>query len=134
LLPEAGRILEQAIEARGRMDEAEQSWNAMLHHVQTDGGSRFDPGRALQLRARRDAEIAELRRHMASLEEWGVLVKDLDSGLLDFPTLYRGQEVLLCWKLGEPSIAWWHGTEEGFRGRRRIDSEFLATHRGGAAH
>jgi hypothetical protein len=51
-------------------------------------------------------------------------VKDLDTGLVDFPTLFRGQEVYLCWKLGEASIEFWHSVDEGFRGRKAIDRDF----------
>jgi hypothetical protein len=60
----------------------------------------------------------------------GVLVKDLDTGLVDFPTLFRGVEVYLCWKLGENGIEFWHGVEEGFRGRKSIDQDFLDHHEG----
>jgi len=51
----------------------------------------------------------------------GVQVKDLDIGLLDFPCEVDGQTILLCWKLGEKSITHWHGTNEGFAGRKPID-------------
>jgi len=61
---------------------------------------------------------------VAQLQDLGCLVKDLDTGLVDFPALFRGQEVYLCWKLGEPSIEFWHGVDEGFRGRKAIDSDF----------
>jgi hypothetical protein len=50
--------------------------------------------------------------------------------LIDFPALYQGREVLLCWKLGEDRIAFWHGVDEGFRGRKPIDDEFRENHRG----
>jgi hypothetical protein len=60
-----------------------------------------------------------------NFEEIGCVVKDLDIGLIDFPALYRGKEVYLCWRLGEPDIDFWHPTDEGFAGRRPIDGEFL---------
>ena len=47
-------------------------------------------------------------------------MKDLDDGLLDFPSLREGEEVLLCWRLGEEEIAFWHGPEEGFAGRKPL--------------
>ena len=50
----------------------------------------------------------------------GAEVKDLDSGLIDFPALRNGETVLLCWQLGEDEIAFWHGTEDGFQGRRPL--------------
>jgi hypothetical protein len=55
------------------------------------------------------------------LEELGVVLKDLDLGLLDFPAVRDGEEVLLCWHVGEESVATWHDLEEGFAGRKPID-------------
>jgi len=49
---------------------------------------------------------------------------------VDFPTLLRGDEVYLCWRLGEPCIGFWHGVDEGFRGRKPVDRDFLDNHRG----
>ncbi|MGZ4030752.1 MAG: DUF2203 family protein [Tumebacillaceae bacterium] len=51
----------------------------------------------------------------------GVEVKDVDTGLCDFYSLYHGQEVYLCWRLGEPCVRFWHGVYEGFLGRREIE-------------
>ena len=48
-------------------------------------------------------------------------MRDVDTGLLDFPSLREGETVLLCWQPGEPAVAWWHGVEDGFAGRRPID-------------
>lgn len=55
------------------------------------------------------------------LEELGVAVKDLDIGLLDFPSVRDGVRVLLCWHVGEESVDFWHGLEEGYAGRKPID-------------
>jgi hypothetical protein len=54
----------------------------------------------------------------------GVEVKDLDTGLCDFYSLYSGQEVYLCWRLGESCIRFWHGIHEGFLGRREIEDGY----------
>jgi len=54
--------------------------------------------------------------------------------LIDFPTLLRGEEVYLCWRVGEEGIQFWHRVEEGYRGRKRIDADFLIHHRGDPAH
>jgi len=64
-----------------------------------------------------DAAIACVER----LEELGVVVKDLDLGLLDFPAEHDGGEVLLCWHVGEDSVSFWHGLDEGYAGRKPID-------------
>ena len=89
-----------------------------------------DRERAIESRAKRDAAAARLRDAVERVHEFGCLVKDLDIGLIDFPTLFRGEEVYLCWKLGEPGIAFWHGVDEGFPGRKAIDRDFLDHHEG----
>jgi len=70
------------------------------------------------------AEIERLERELArivdEIGEHGAQVKDLDEGLIDFPALRRGETVLLCWKLGEDEIRWWHRVEDGFPGRRPL--------------
>ena len=67
---------------------------------------------------RREAEaLAECVRQ---IDDAGVQVKDLDEGLLDFPAEHEGEEVLLCWKVGEPEVAYWHGLDEGFAGRKPL--------------
>ena len=110
--------------------DAEQSIQAFTEHVMMMGGVMVDRDRALDARSRRDDAAARLRSSIEAVVETGCLVKDLDIGLIDFPTLYRGIEVYLCWKLGESGIGFWHGVEEGFRGRKPIDQDFLDHHEG----
>ena len=57
-----------------------------------------------------------------SIQDLGVLIKDINSGLLDFPALKAGREVYLCWKYGEDDIKFWHEIADGFAGRQPIDS------------
>jgi hypothetical protein len=57
------------------------------------------------------------------LQALGVQVKDLDRGLVDFPALRDGEEVLLCWQVGEEVVAYWHGVDEGFAGRKPLGAE-----------
>ena len=66
---------------------------------------------------------------MAEIDAIGVQVKDLDIGLLDFPCEVDGNTVLLCWKLGESGITHWHGTDEGFAGRKLIDERIAKAKR-----
>jgi hypothetical protein len=56
------------------------------------------------------------------VQDTGAVVKDMASGLLDFPAIRDGQEVYLCWKVGEQEIEYWHEVEAGFAGRQSIDS------------
>ena len=73
-------------------------------------------------RQSRSAE-RQIVRLVRALGDLGVIVKDLDTGLVDFPALRDGRPVYLCWRLGEPSIAWWHEIEAGFAGRLPLDEE-----------
>ena len=72
------------------------------------------------------AYVALLSRFQTLIEEIcseGCHLKDLESGLIDFPTLWEGREVYLCWKLGEDEVGFWHETEAGFAGRRSLKSD-----------
>jgi len=89
-----------------------------------------DHSKVMDQKRRRDSSAQGLKEALEEIQEYGCVVKDLDIGLIDFPTLFRGEEVYLCWKLGESGIRFWHGVQEGFRGRKPIDQAFLAQHRG----
>lgn len=73
----------------------------------------------------RESAAAERRiaRLARALTELGILIKDPDTGLVDFPALRDGREVYLCWQLGETRIAWWHETETGFAGRVPLEDD-----------
>lgn len=126
LLPRVRRWMEAATAARRGMEGIRKEAAGWATRAQLLGGIAMDYSLAGQWWNRARSAEAELRAAMAELEAVGVEVKDLDLGLVDFPALFRGREVLLCWRLGEEDIGWWHGMEEGFRGRKRIDAEFEA--------
>jgi hypothetical protein len=130
LIPEVESLLRQALDAKGGYQDAEQVIHRFSEHVMMMGGVMVDRERALESRARRDEAASRLRNRIEAVLETGCLVKDLEIGLVDFPTLFRGVEVYLCWKLGESGITFWHGVDEGFRGRKPIDQDFLDHHQG----
>jgi hypothetical protein len=132
LIPRVDRLLRQAIEMKASYDEAEKQIQAFQERVMMMGGVAVDRERAVEARTRRDGAAAQLRSSIEQVQEVGCLIKDLDIGLIDFPTTYRGNEVYLCWKLGEGGIEYWHGVDEGFRGRKKIDRDFLENHQGGS--
>ena len=129
-LPAVDRALRDAIFHKAEYQTAAEELDRNTQRIRMAGGSRVNPGPFLAMRARRDSSAAALKEVFETIEEMGVLIKDLDIGLIDFLTLYHGREVCLCWKLGEDRIRFWHGTEEGFPGRKAIDEEFLQNHRG----
>lgn len=85
-----------------------------------ENGHALDRGRIAQLRKELEALTLRIRQGIAEVEAFGCLVKDLDIGLVDFPSLKEGREVYLCWRLGEEEVAFWHGLDEGFAGRKPL--------------
>ncbi|MBK5294991.1 MAG: DUF2203 domain-containing protein [Acidobacteriia bacterium] len=121
----------QAVRLKQEYDRVEGEIQAFAQKVHLMGGMVVDRKQILAQRSHRDATLLRLKELLEEIQEKGCHIKDLDTGLLDFLTLYHGQEVCLCWKLGETAIEYWHSTEEGFRGRKPIDKEFLDNHKGG---
>ena len=134
LLPEIEEGMRQAISLKSEFEQAEGALQSLNQRVIMLGGVLVDRQVVYQNKLRRDQSAEGLKAAIQKIQESGCVIKDLDIGLVDFPTLFRGQEVYLCWKLGESRIGFWHGTQEGFAGRKPIDQEFRAEHRGDAAN
>jgi hypothetical protein len=131
LLPRVASKIHDAVREKREYAEADLRFRAGVERITMMGGTFVNTEQSHGIRSRRDTSLGRLKETLEGIQELGVLVKDLDVGLIDFPTLYRGQEVYLCWKMGENGIEWWHGVEEGFRGRKPIDADFIANHSGG---
>jgi hypothetical protein len=76
---------------------------------------------ALEHERRMSALVWALRQKLQVITELGVEVKDLDLGLIDFPSLRDGREVYLCWRVDEPTVAYWHELDAGYRGRQPLE-------------
>ena len=111
-------LAERMVELRARLGELEDEQREVVRIV-AGNGSGEGVGDA------RTPEFAKLARELQDvvdeLTSIGVQLKDTDSGLLDFPAVREGEDVLLCWRVGEPAVEWWHGLEDGFAGRQRVD-------------
>jgi hypothetical protein len=111
-------LAERMVAVRARLRELEDEQREVVKIV-AGNGSGYAVGEA---RTPEYARLAgELEDCFNQLTEIGVEVKDVGTGLLDFPALRDDAEVLLCWRVGEDEVEWWHDAEEGFAGRRRID-------------
>ncbi|MGH7640153.1 MAG: DUF2203 domain-containing protein, partial [Candidatus Dormibacteria bacterium] len=111
LLPELTQVLEQLRQelARAADPVTTAQIRRSVHH---NGGG--DKATALLRAGER------VRRQLQFLQEHGILLRDVQSGLVDFPSVRDGREVYLCWRLGEPEIGFWHGVDEGFANRRPL--------------
>jgi hypothetical protein len=112
-------LAEELVDHRRALREAQERRAELTRPIAGNGGL-LDARRVATLAARVNREAEAVARAVARIQELGVLVKDLDRGLVDFPALRGDEEVLLCWEVGEDEVAYWHGLEEGFAGRRPL--------------
>jgi hypothetical protein len=122
LLAEVRRLAESFVEHRRGMRLAAERRARLTARIAGNGGD-LDPQEPAELDEQFERESQEVARAVEGLQGLGLLVKDLDTGLVDFPALHEGEEVLLCWQLGEDEVAYWHGVDEGFAGRKPLPFE-----------
>lgn len=121
LLPEIGQILEEARKQKHALDSITAEISNAALRIMMLGGS-LPPFAELNYKKTQREKVAEqLSKTVDEIQQTGCVVKDLDTGLVDFPSLRGGEKVYLCWKLGEARIEYWHGIEEGFAGRKPLD-------------
>jgi hypothetical protein len=130
LLPVVGRLIRESVQSKGRYQQGDNYMQELAQRILMLGGISVDTATAEKWKAQRDSSGQALKQALEKIEEIGVVVKDLDVGLVDFPTLYKGEEVYLCWRMDESDIGYWHGVYEGFAGRKEIDRHFVENHRG----
>jgi hypothetical protein len=121
LLPILESLLRQAIDGKRTIEDVDAELQETAHRVFLNGGTLLNVVHLARRKAEREKSIRRIKDALAEIDAAGVQVKDLDMGLLDFPCKVEGEIILLCWKLGEPSIEHWHGTHEGFAARKPID-------------
>ena len=124
LLPVLESLLKRAIKGRRSAQSVEAGLNGLAQRIYFSGGMRVNPASVAKQRAEMEAHLQRVRESVAEIDAIGVQVKDLESGLLDFPCRIDDQVVLLCWRMGEPAIEHWHTVEAGFQGRQPVDQRF----------
>jgi len=123
LLPLIGGCLAEARQLKQTMDGLDNELARAAAKVMMLGGW-LPPHRELsEKRALREQAREKIAEAIRQIHETGCVVKDLDEGLVDFPSMRDGHEVYLCWKLGEEHIGYWHGVDEGFAGRKPLEDD-----------
>ena len=125
LLPVLESLLRSAMEAKALIEEVDGELQSLANRIFINGGTLVDVVSVARRKAQREKAVQRAKDAVAEIDATGVQVKDLDIGLLDFPCVVEGDVILLCWKMGEKTIAHWHGTQEGFAGRKPIDERIL---------
>jgi hypothetical protein len=113
-------LAERMVEVRARSRDLESRWRKLVIAIGSNGGNMERP-EVRELRETVEASHAELNEIVARFTADGVQVKDMDTGLIDFPAEVDGQDALLCWQVGEPEIGFWHSPDDGFAGRRPLE-------------
>ena len=129
LLPVLESLLRTAISGKKVMEEVQAEQQELSHRIFLNGGMFLDVVPLARRKAEKIKAEQRAKDALAEIDSIGVQVKDIDIGLLDFPCEVEGQIILLCWKLGEQSITHWHGTQEGFAGRKPIDERIARARR-----
>lgn len=112
LLPQVEALVQRLREAKDGLTDAE-AHEALSEAASGNGGGEHG--------VRVGESFLEVRRLLETLNEAGIVVRDLDRGLIDFPSLLDGREVYLCWELGEGSVDYWHELDGGYGGREPLD-------------
>jgi len=112
LLPQLAPLLVSIQHGKGQVDAKLKDWEI----AEKEG----EPQDAAILRGQIEFMAKDIENQIDKVHAFGCLVKDLDTGLVDFPARMLGREAYLCWKLGEPAIGFWHGLSEGYAGRKPL--------------
>jgi hypothetical protein len=121
LIPKLEPLVEELLSRRRELAIKLLEADPALHHHAAPSPRPRLAGVRSPLPAPRFAELKhDIARLIYRIESYGCVVKDIDLGLVDFPAMLDDEPVYLCWKLGEPRVAYWHGVEEGFGYRKEL--------------
>lgn len=112
LLPRIKEMLRELRSSKDQLTDTE-AHEALSEAAPGNGGG--EEGK------RMGVAFLEVRRLLGAIEESGIVLRDIDRGLVDFPAVIDGREVYLCWELGEDDVAYWHDLDSGYRGREPLD-------------
>jgi hypothetical protein len=121
-LREIRPLVEELVAHRREQQRLEATRFELAAKIAGNGGG-IDANVLAEAEQAEQRERVEVARCVNAIHGRGAIVKDVDEGLVDFPARRQGEEILLCWRLGEDEVAHWHGLEEGFAGRKQLDPE-----------
>jgi hypothetical protein len=112
LLPHLRQIFQDIHRRRDRIRDCDDKLAKLLRQTGNDLGGRMVNGLLM--------DLLQMNGQLQRIQKMGVIVKDLERGLLDFPSVRDGREVFLCWELDENDIEFWHDLDAGYAGRERL--------------
>jgi hypothetical protein len=112
--------LRDRLHAASRAEAPDRTAGSLVDDALTDAAGAGGPGSGRVIAARIQAVIDQMQAAVERLDAWDVTLRDIETGLVDFPALVAGRQVWLCWRLGEGDVAWWHDLSAGVTGRRAL--------------
>ena len=116
VVADARPVLEQLRADRERVAEVQA---ALQRHRENNGSAEHAEELAEQERELREI-VRRMQRDVAQIDEWGITLREISTGLIDFPALANGRPIWLCWRLGDGDIEWWHEANVGFDQRQPL--------------
>jgi hypothetical protein len=113
VLPDIKRRLNTILMQKNQIVELQQELQRLI-----ESDSSYEP--FIKKKQTLNVAVSNLYKSIEQLENTGVIIKSVDEGLLDFPSMRFDEEVWLCWRDGEPEIKFWHSKQEGFMGRKPL--------------
>ena len=124
LLPVLDSLLQRAQNAAGVATMRENALAGLTQAIFLSGGLRVDLQEVSRIKAEHTAAVAQAQDSLSEIESIGVEIRDLASGLLEFPFQLEDEVVMLCWLQGEKHITQWHAAEAGWDQRQPLDERF----------
>jgi hypothetical protein len=120
LLPKVELLIESLRAAKQSLDACDSEFSTLSKRIDASGGFSVDLGDWSAKRVLRESAAATVEERFGALQELGVVLRNLEMGLVDFPSLMDDEEICLCWKAGETQIRFWHGLSEGHTNRKPL--------------
>ncbi len=114
-------VLIETIESRRKLAELDEELGTLRERIMRSGGLLVSYEKTAGRRLERNRLAGIIEAAIEQIHSTGCIVKDIEVGLLDFPARMNGEDVYLCWRLGEDRIRFYHRQDEGFAGRKPID-------------
>jgi len=123
---EASKMLPDVRERMKELIERKKVTDILRAEVERYNLIGLKAGEALEKAKELDRLAEEMMKRISELEDRGITIRDIDFGLIDFPAERYGEKVFLCWRYGEPEVAYWHKREEGFAGRKSLKTQMIS--------
>ena len=125
LIPALESLIEEIQSAQRALEACDGGFKSLAKKISTSGGMLVDLDQWTPQRLERDTLATKIARDVGTLKGMGVVLKDVETGLIDFPAILENEEVFLCWKSGETRIEYWHRVGEGYASRRRLTVDMV---------